>query len=158
MSGKWFTNRGQMLQVALSAAALIVTVWSQGHRVFSLPISSASALFVLLTLAVIVSIWVMATSPTLSQPDRETKRLATAEFEGLSASEKLALRLYLQDRRATDEQVWQRLEAQGFPGPRVNMWAVLNKKTRFMDRDFVGANGIKPEFQPLVAKLLRRAD
>ena len=78
------------------------------------------------------------------------------EFDSLTLAEKVALRGYLHNRRATNEQIWRAIEAViGVPPPHVDMWDVLNKKTRFMDRDYVGTNGIKPEFQPMIASLLK---
>ncbi len=86
------------------------------------------------------------------------EKLVRGEFESLNLAEKLALRMYQQNRRATSEQVRQYLESLGFYGPQVDMFAELARKTRFMDRDFIGPNGIKPEFQPLVTKLLKKLE
>lgn len=154
MQGQWFANRGQILRVVIALIGLCVVIVDKYNSLLQAQVS-AMFLVSLMVLLVIVSVWVMVMTPAQHWIDSKTKQLARQEFASLNLAEKLALRMYHQNRRATDQQIRQYLNSFGFSCEGIDIFAALNSKTRFMDRDFVGPNGIKPEFQRLVAKLLK---
>jgi hypothetical protein len=153
----WFTNKGQIIQTVVVVFNLFWTAHNAYPDFMKNDLLSAGAITFWLALG-LAGVWItVLLRPSWQlKPDRDTRRLAEAEFNALSLSEKLALRLFLQDRRATAQQVQTYLESLGFFGPRLDMFDVLKQKTRFMDSDFKGPNGIRAEFIPLARKLLKR--
>jgi len=93
----------------------------------------------------------------VSDLDTETQRLAELEYDRLTLPEKIALKCNLQNRRVSEEQIRKRFAELGIVGPEEEMFNRLNNKTRFMDSDFKGPNGIRAEYQQLVSKLLEKA-
>jgi hypothetical protein len=93
----------------------------------------------------------------ISDLDTETQRLAELEYDQLTLPEKISLKCNLQNRRVTEEQIRQRFDELGIIGPDGEMFNRLNKKTRFMDSDFKGPNGIRAEYQQLVSQLLEKS-
>ena len=108
MQGQWFANRGQILQVVITLIGLCFVIVDKYNNLIQAQVS-AMFLVSLMVLLVIVSVWVMVTTPAQHWIDSEAKHLARQEFENLDLAEKLALRMYHQNRRATDQQIQQYL-------------------------------------------------
>jgi hypothetical protein len=152
----WFANKGQVIQIALAAATLSVAAVKAYPDFRNNNLLSAGTLLFWLSLSLVAVSIILLIRPTRQlQPDRAARKLAEAEFGALNLAEKLALRMFLQDRRTTDEQIQKYLESLGFFGSPVNMFTVLRQKTRFMDSDFAGTNGIRTEYVQLVRQLLK---
>jgi hypothetical protein len=155
VNGKWFANRGQIIQTGCAVVGCAIVFFNAYPNLKTF--SGWSVLFYVLLVGALVSLFVTIKNLAGTGLSQKVIQDSTTEFENLNQAEKMALRMYLENRRATTEKINNHLAAQGFITPKEDMFSQLDKKTRFMERDFIGPNGVKPEFRRLVSRLLKKS-
>jgi hypothetical protein len=137
----------------LFLAGLVVAAWKvYRHPAAIIPGPSMSGFSATLETRLVKA----ATESSVGSIDAETQHLMETEFNALTIPEKIALKCNLQNRRVTEQQIRKTFSQLGIVGPEGEMFNYLNSRTRFMDRDFTGNNGIKPEYKDIVTALLEK--
>jgi hypothetical protein len=91
-----------------------------------------------------------------SKEERQRREKAQREYAMLTLAEKIALRMYLKDERISRDRIEDELRRLGVLAPGQDPFTMLDHKTSFMDRDFVGPKGVKSEWQDIVRDLVRK--